>query len=301
MRAALLLLIAGCAAASPKPRPVVSSHAIAGRCDPAAWHAAFARPARARIGLGPPLGVVARDGDELVLADATQGAIVVRRTPIAALARVIVRATEVSPAPGVAPSPEAGVWLEPGFTLPRGAGWLEVGLDNGVHFTGWVPADAGGAVWDEPAPPPRAPELAELASVRAAPDAGAPEVASVTAGVPATFAADAPRWGWARVEVRAYDVRVAGWVDREPVRHGVFGRGTYEFSDDVIEGELVGPKVTRVRAADDTCIRAAPRDDAGALGIVTGPLEISGDAPPGWRRVVLATVWGRMFGYIALP
>lgn len=159
---------------------------------------------------------------------------------ISRLEPVVVREVQVSPAPGAAP---LGASLEPGFELPATNGsWLHVHVDDEVVLDGWVPASACGLFYVETRRQRGTFELDDTTVVRSAPDARAPIVATLAGGVVVSLGVAAG--DWTRLETVVDDVRVVGWALRSVERPT--GRlRTFDFSDDVIEGDLVTPEGPR--------------------------------------------------------
>lgn len=163
------------------------------------------------------------------------------RTSDASFARVelatpvVVREVAVVDRPGGLPT---GIYLEPGYPLDATvASWLHVHAERPIAVDGWVPVAARGLYW-RPAPfstvGRETESISTMTIVHADPDDASGAIAVLDAGV---FAAVTARFGaWSQIDAFAGNVRVLGWA-RLPPRPA----RTFEFDDDVIEGELVNP------------------------------------------------------------
>jgi len=297
-----VLLVAACA--RPAPPPVLASRSAAQPCDEASWHRRATSPLRARIGDRD----VIVDGECYGLSHVIAklpAALVGRTVPDRQLARVVEHATPLWTSPGGDPLP--GVVVAPGVAVHGTGAWLEVHEAMAIDVTGYVPAAATGRVW-EAAPPPgtNGRKLGRFADVLAEPRPGADRVAAIPANEPVLDRVEAGSAGWLNVTASDASVRVTGWIEPappppppSPLAH------TYDFSDDVIEGDLVEPEgedVDRVHVAHAApgCLRATPDDGGEVLGVVTAPVAATpvGD---GWLRLVLAAPWGEVVGYVREP
>jgi hypothetical protein len=156
---------------------------------------------------------------------------------IGALGTVAIREVALVPAPGALP---VGVVLEPGYPLPPTvASWLHVHQDHPIRVDGWVPTSARGLFWQEM--PPGVGERVSADKpivVRDSPDSDGCLVAVLDPGVAAEISGEPGTW--APIEAVAGRVRVIGWAIVPPLRID-----TFDFGDDVIEGDLVRPEGER--------------------------------------------------------
>jgi hypothetical protein len=148
---------------------------------------------------------------------------------------VVVREVELSLAPG---GPPSGIWLLPGFPVPSTvAAWIPVHLARPVSIAGWIPSSARGVRFTDRPDRAQVTSPADQAFVYAAPSLDAPIVAGFDNRIPGLVGVPGT---WAAVQLEMAHVRITGWalVPDPPPRKVT----TFDFDDDVIEGELVKPE-----------------------------------------------------------
>lgn len=176
-----------------------------------------------------------------VLAGCTpSGRYFIRDPSPAPLSAVVIREVALSPSPG---APAVGVWLEPGFPLPATvASWLHVHIDHPVGIDGWVPSSARG--------PSTAQPQAARADVRLQPtlfiyDAPTQEGVVVALCDEGMLALLGEPGTWVAVDTTLAHVRVSGWAEVPEAVLTRPGVKVFDFSGDVIEGDLVRPEGIR--------------------------------------------------------
>ncbi len=289
MRVALAIL-AGCAAA--KAPPVVASRS-APACDVAAWREKLVCPWRVRIG-GEVAIAVEHDAASVEVAQEVAGVEVGTRRSLRDVQPVVIREEPIvdGPWPGAKRLP---AWAEPGARLSGGHGaWAAIGAAPGIRVAGFVPVSARGLVWEEGEPRQVARfQTSGAIVVREQADANAAVVAEVSGGTRFDIVVDTAHPGWMRVVVDDQGLRIEGWAlpPTQPKRTGV-----YDFSDDVIEGDMV----VKGNVPVDSCIRLAPTDGADVIGMVTGQVTAK-DVANGWGHVDVRAAWGQVIGYVRVP
>jgi len=321
MRTTAVLLVAlGChnppTAVPTAVRPVAHVADVAIRsCDDAAWHTAAASRQRAwvsslaaprahpnaAIGRSPryaeiPATVVEIDGEDVQIATVWPNLIVTRWLPVSALGRVAIREGTVSPAPGSPPDP--AIRIRVGAKLPASdAAWLAVSPADGISFAGVVPASVRGLTWDAPAAVDHGRPWHHAGTIRVEPRSDAAIRATVTDA--AAIEIRGERAGWFEITARTASSEVDGYIERPPPppppprsRYG-----NYEFSDDVIEGELIsGPN----RWSAGTCLYDRPGGTVVGMILADQP-GVSKPAVEGWFELKLSTLWGFVSYYTDAP
>jgi hypothetical protein len=297
VRAWIWVVLASCTAAAAPHVSVVANHADR-ECSPAEWRAAVMRNRHARVAEDDALlAVVAEQGDDIVLASDLGSAIVVRRFARAALRPAVVFEVRVEPyTDDYLVDDKSGVWLEPGYPMPRSDhDPIRLDVIGPIAFGGWVYAASVGKIWEEA--PTRRRHDATLEQpgdlyYEVAPSPESLHVARLARDVEVTADNHTER-GSTLVEALHDRVRAYGWLPglvlaRTP--------RTYDFSEPPIEREAYPVPAVR----NDTCIRAAPSDEADAIGIVTGPLSGTSPDIAGWLRIPLRAPWGATTGYVRI-
>jgi len=302
-----ILVVVGCGS-SPRrsPAPVIAKPT----CSPAAWRQAAESTQRAwLVSLDPPhthpaapigrhaqyhripVTVIETDGEDVLIATSTPGAIVTRWVPTSALGRAAMAPASVSPAPGATPDPAVRIGI--GYKLPAsGDAWPSVRHSaaeiTGLELFGVVPVELRGVVWDEPRRNDTRRGWHHAGVIRSAPRADAPILAKVT--YEAEIDIRGHHNNWFEVTARTAHAAVDGYLERPPPPPPRPSRpGSYEFSDESIEGELVVPASP---LAAGTCLYDAPNGNA--VGMILGhqPAEPRPASRPGWVQLELATLWG---------
>jgi hypothetical protein len=278
VRAGWVLFAAACA--PPPPPPVLEATApTAEVCDVARWHERASAPLRARIG-SFDVAVVAEHGERAeVVVEWPRGVLLGGMVSERRFERVVVRETSIAP----------GVFVEPGVAVDdTGA----VQTANPIVADGRVAAGAIGRMWTRRAVPDAPFELSHEVHVYAKPDVMSDGVAIIAAGYRVIDRMDDAGNGWLAIEAHDASARVIGFA-RPIMPTGL--AGTYDFSDDTIEGDLVRPEPPRPTAAAG-CLYASPDVRARVVGVSDGTL-IGKPAGNGWIEVRLAAPWGRIVGY----
>ena len=294
-------------------------------CDPVRWRELAATPRRAwlvsldephahhagapsRGAWRPrePVAMLALEGGDVQVATVREGAIVARWVAATGLGRAAMAGAAVSPSPGGAPDP--AVRIRRGHRLPDGdRPWLSVSRAptelDGLELQGFVPATLRGVTWDEPprAPAP-APAVHHDGPILDAPRAGARARAKVTWSAEIEIRGDLP--GYWEVTARTPRAEVDGFIAKPPPpppppSPSPGGRFHYEFSEDMIEGELVLPEGPLPAG---TCLHDAPGGEV--VGMILGrqPAQLRPvPRAPGWSSLELATTWGTVMYYAAAP
>jgi hypothetical protein len=298
MRSALLVV--ACACSRPQPPPTLGNWpGNVDDCDAGVWQQRAASQMRERL-----------DDRDLIVVDACYGvsrvvaklraAIVATTISDRRLTRVVTRETPLWEAPGY---PLPGIVVEPGVPVRGSGDWLNIEPRFGIAATGYVPARATGYLWTaQPPPSGSGQKLGRYARVVAEPTSWATPLADIMGSDPVFDQIDAGPDGWLHVTASDASIRVTGWVEPPPppsppsAQRHVYD--VYDFSDDMIEGELVRPDGETVprRPHAIGCIRARADDTSPVIGVVTG--ELTGTPEPGdWVRVELFTPWGHVTGH----
>jgi hypothetical protein len=239
MRSALVVV---CACSTPQPPPTLGNWAgNVDFCDVGVWRARAASRLRERLDDRDLIFVDSSDGVSRVVAE-TSGAIVARTVEDRKLTRVVTRETPLSEWEGGPPLP--GIVIEPGVTVTGSGDWLSIAPEFGIEATGYVPARATGTVWTAQPPPSRAgKKLGRYARIVTEPTPWATPLAAIPASYPLFDQIDPGPNGWLHVTASDASIRVTGWVEPAPPPPSPPGpqRHYYDFSDDVIEGDLVRP------------------------------------------------------------
>jgi len=303
MRSALLVVVFACSRPQAPP-PALANRPASGDCDAAMFRAQAISPMRERLG-----------DRELVVADSCYGVSrVVAKLPAAIvtatvndhrLSRVVTRETPLWAAPGGAPLP--GVVVEPGVEVTGAGDWSSVAPKVAIEAGGYVPTSATGLLWSaQPPPGTDGKKLGRYAEVFADPTPTAEHLASIPGSEPVFDRIDPGPAGWLHVTASDEAIRVTGWVaPPPPPRPPSALQHVYDFSDDVIEGDLVHPEgedgdlpgpIASPHPLATGCIRSRPDDGGSVIGVVTG--DLPGDLEDdGWVRVDLATPWGPVTGH----
>ncbi len=256
-------------------------------------------PWRAVLG-GREVVVIGLNGTVAGIADASTGVIVAAYRPLSVLTPVVATLAPLSEVPGGRP---IGAWVEQGAPLPDHDehGWFHIHHVGPISADGWIPATASHRVWQPAVPSRGGSRLERFSHLLTEPDADAPEIAVIDGTLPVVLdSLDAPI-GWEHVTADDGVVLVKGWVavprpDQVVARHQV---RRIDISDDTIEGET--PKPTGVDVPLGTCLRAAPSEDAGVIGLVDGMLEHTRKTNNGWLEVTVDAPWGQVIGYVPAP
>ncbi|MBV8757836.1 MAG: hypothetical protein JO257_11185 [Deltaproteobacteria bacterium] len=296
MRLGCVLLLVGCA--RPVPPPVLESPAPVGiaplfeSCDVGLWHERASAPLRARIH-GHEVAVIGEHGDRTrVVAQLWRGALVGGEVAHDQLARVVVRETALAAGPGSAALGE--LFIAPGTEVTGDGAWLRVEERGAIAVEGFVPRGATAQLWEQGAGGvnENASELPASADVFATTDLAAQPIARIASGYRVVDRVRDAGAGWLAIDAHDARVRVSGFI-RPPVRSPL--AGTYDFSDDTVEGELIrpAPGPPRVEAG---CIYARPDEHASVVAVTDGELRGT-PTRDGWAEVRIAAPWGRVVGY----
>jgi hypothetical protein len=302
MRSALLL--AACACSRPQPPPIPANRpASTDVCDVAAWRAQAGSSMRARFDDRDLVVVDSCYGVSRVIAQ-LPGAIVASTLSDRALTRVVTRETPLWEAPGGPPLP--GIFVEPGVPVTGDGDWRRIEPAMPIEAYGYVPARATGTLWTAHAlPVGNGQKIGHYVEVVAEPTAGATHLADVQGFDPVFDRIEAGPGGWRHVTAHDTSIRVTGWVAPAAPPPPSRQRSIYDFSDDVIEGDLVHPEgedgnamgpESPPRPLAAGCIRARPDDASPVIGVVDGELAGTREGD-GWVRVELWTPWGRVVGH----
>jgi hypothetical protein len=312
VRSLALLVLLGCG--RPARPPVARVNVVTRSCDRQAWQDAAASTQRAWVSaLAPPhahpvapIGrwpridavpttVVELAGEDVQIATVRPQLIVTRWLPVSALGRAAITWAAVSPRAGGPPDPAVRIRI--GAKLPASeAAWLAVSPDDGLAFAGFVPSSVRGTIWDV------APAIVDgqvtshlTGPIRAAPRADA--AVRATVAWKAAITVHGEHAGWFEVTARTDGAEVDGYIERPPPPPPQ-PPGRYEFSDDLIEGELVTPPN---RWAAGSCLYDRPNGAAVGMILADSP----GDAKPaprqaidGWSALEVTTPWGRVTYYL---
>ena len=297
MRSALLLVICACGA----PPPAMPANRLAIEpCDEAMWRGRAASRMRERLGDRDLIVTDACYGVARVLV-MLPGAIVAGTVNDHQLTRVVTRETSLWERPGNAPLP--GILVEPGTVVTGSGDWLSVAPNLAIEATGYVPARATGLLWSaEPPPGTDGKRLGRYVEVVSEPVAGAAHLANISGNEPVFDQIEAGPAGWLHVTASDESVRVTGWVAPAPPPSHSALLHDYDFSDDVIEGDLVRPEgedgapMGPLPPHATGCIRTRPDDTGHIIGLVTGDLAGTAEGD-GWVRLELPTPWGQITGH----
>ncbi len=249
-----------------------------------------------------PVAVLAVAGGDVRIATLREGLIATRWVAESGLGRAAMREVGVSSVPRAAPDP--AVRIKIGYRLPaEQQAWLPVThapdeLD-GLELHGFVPAGIRGVTWEEPVRAPAASVIRRDGEILEAPHAGARVRATVTRDAEIEIRGDRPAF-W-EVTARTPRAEVDGFLAKPPPRPSATrSYGSYDFSDETIEGELVRPDGP---LPPDTCLHDAPGGEVsgmilGRQSARTRPVP----SAPGWVAVELPVVWGTATYYaVAAP
>jgi hypothetical protein len=314
MRASWLVALAACAGATAQqpasvqpqvPKAKRAPYAIlpgelgdAGVLEQIPHHARLVRVGRASLEVGgePLTGTSESEADDViaVIGEARERVRVVSDEDDARLAvwidRTDLAATVLAPVQ-IGGSPDTGVWLEPGADVQLAQGhrdgarelWL---LDDVVRAGGWVRDELLGTVWVGPVPRSGGGDghyVVVGSVVRSAPDAHAPQLATLR--VDADVTVIAKRGAWTLVELARPAARVRGFVAADEVLDGPgelagHGHGTgYGISD-----------TDRVQVSAHACLYDRVGGDV--IGVNTSDRERYGFVDKGWGHVYVDTPWG---------
>lgn len=274
------VLLVGCARAPAAPVLEASAPRFAS-CEVARWRERASVPVRASIS-GNEVAVVDVHGDRVeVVAEVEPGLLVDGEVAEQGLDRVVTHEVEIA----------HGVVVQPGLLVdPTGA--VETGVP--IYANGSVPRSATGRYWQRRAPATAAPyALSHEAHVYDAPRLDAEGVAIVLDTYRVVDRLDDLGNGWLAIDAHTAAVRVHGFV--HPIVHTTL-HGTYDFSDDAIEGVLVVPPQPVRPRVEAGCLYQALDDHAAVVGVSDG--SVRGTAVGnGWVEVRIAAPWGRVIGY----
>ena len=214
-----------------------------------------------------------------VIAEMARGLLVGGEVANRRFDRVVVRETAIAP----------GLFVEPGVAVDATG---TVQLSNPIFADGHVERGAVGRRWERRQVAAAPFELSHEVHVYAKPDVMSDGVAIIASGYRVIDRMDDAGNGWLAIEAHDDDARVSGFA--RPIAPSVL-TGTYDFSDDTIEGDLVVPQ-TRPPRVEAGCLYARPDEHAAVVGITDGDLRGT-PTGNGWIEVRLAAPWGRVVGY----
>jgi hypothetical protein len=248
-------------------------------CDVATWHERASAPVHARL-QGSEVAVVAEHGDRAdVVLEWPRGVLLGTTVAEARFDRVVVHETSIAP----------GLFVEPGVAVDASGA---VQLANPIFADGRVPREAIGRLWARREVSEAPFELSHEVHVYARPDVMSDGVAIIASGYRVIDRMDDAGNGWLAIEAHDASARVTGFA--RPIARTSLA-GTYDFSDDTIEGELVHPD-GRPPHVEAGCLYARADEHARVIGVSDGTL-IGKPAGNGWLEVRIAAPWGRVVGY----
>lgn len=288
MRAGWVFLV-GCARPAP---PVLEATAPPAEvCDVVRWHERASAPLRARID-GREVGVIADHGDRTeVIAEIGRGLLVAGDVADRKFDRVVARETALASAPGGAEMP--GVLVARGTAVTGDGAWSRLQLGVPIAIAGYVPHAATARTWERAAKPADATlELPAFTDVFATTAPAAQPIAGIAGDARVVDHLRDAGSGWLAIDAHDGNVRISGFV--RPARRSPLS-GTYDFSDDTIEGDLVHPD-GRAPHVEAGCLYASPDERASVVAISDGNLRGT-PTGNGWIEVRIAAPWGRVVGY----